>query len=240
MSSGAGLHLERAFARLRLASRRQGRDWIRAGRVSVDGRLERNPWALVAPVSRIALDADEAGPRREDKRHVALHKPRGYLTSRGDRRGRPTVYDLLPAEVRARWLFPVGRLDADSEGLLLFTDDGALCQRLLDPRHEVEKVYLVELNRDPGDEALARLRAGILLDGRPTRPASVTRRPDGLQEIILREGRNRQVRRMFAAVGSRVVRLVRVRIGPVELGDLRPGASRALRPEEVAAFAASG
>jgi 23S rRNA pseudouridine2605 synthase len=207
--------------------------------VLVNGAVVRDPRAPVDPtVDRLEVDGLAAPAARGPARAYALHKPRGVLTTRAEPRGRATVYDLLPAEVKARWIFPIGRLDRDSEGLLLFTDDGALSDRLTAPRHDVEKLYLVDIDRPLAPGAIERLRAGIELDGRPTRPARVAPAPGGALEIGLREGRNRQVRRMIAAVGGRVTRLVRVRMGPIALGDLAPGAGRWLTDDEVRLLAA--
>lgn len=197
----------------------------------MNGRAIRDERAWVElPTDAITLDDVPATPA--ERRYFALHKPKGFVTTRSDEHGRRTVYDLLPADANDRWIFPVGRLDRDSEGLLLFTDDGPWADRLTDPNHHVEKEYWVEATPAVDEARLDRLRAGVVLDGgEPTRPARVTARPDGY-EVILEEGRNRQVRRMFEAVGSRVTRLVRVRIGGLPLGALPPGQGRWLTPAE--------
>ena len=176
--------------------------------------------------------------RTQEAVYLALYKPAGYVTTAKDERGRPTALDLV-REVPAR-LFPVGRLDRDSEGLLLLTTDGELTARLTHPRHEVEKEYLTLVDREPRPEALAALATGIALDGRLTAPAGV-RRLDRTSagvwlSLTLREGRNRQVRRMCAAVGLSVRRLIRVRVGPVLLGSLAPAAHRPLTTEELRAL----
>ncbi|MCU0243100.1 MAG: rRNA pseudouridine synthase [Vicinamibacteria bacterium] len=171
---------------------------------------------------------------------IALHKPAGYITSRSDPRGRPTVYDLI-ADVGV-WLFPVGRLDGDSEGLLILTNDHQLGERLTDPKHHVLKLYHVQVAGSPAPAALAALRQGATLpDGLATRPARVrllgTGRGDQAWiEIGLREGKNRQVRRMCAAIGHAVLRLVRVGIGGLALGTLASGSWRRLSPDEVRRF----
>jgi 23S rRNA pseudouridine2605 synthase len=168
-----------------------------------------------------------------------LHKPRGYLVSAKDPNGRRTVYDLLRDAPRG--LRYVGRLDWESEGLLLLTTDGELAHRLTHPRYEVWKTYLAEVNGSPSDEALERLRHGIPLDDGEAAPARVERLQDArvprghsLLRVGIREGKNREVRRMLAAVGHEVTRLIRIEVGGVRLGELPPGASRPLTAAEAA------
>jgi pseudouridine synthase len=174
---------------------------------------------------------------------LALHKPVGHVTTRVDPRGRPTVYDLVGG-VR-RWVFPVGRLDLDSSGLLILTNDHRLGHSLSDPDHRVPKTYHARVRGVPPPEALQALREGLTLDGGTlTRPAGVqllgvSREANAWLAVTLTEGKNRQVRRMCAAVGHDVVELVRVAIGRFELGDLAAGEWRRLTPEEVAALQAS-
>jgi pseudouridine synthase len=179
------------------------------------------------------------------RRYLLLNKPRGYLSTRSDPQGRPTVLALLRG-VRD-YVYPVGRLDYESEGLLLVTNDGELAAHMTHPRHELERVYEARVRGLPSEAALLRLSRGISLDGRRTAPASVRVRPSGrgqhhpesLLEIVVREGRKRQVRRMCEAVGHPVIRLRRVRIGPVSDRHLKPGQFRELRAEEVAAVRAA-
>jgi pseudouridine synthase len=172
--------------------------------------------------------------------HWLLNKPAGYVTTASDPQGRPTVLDLVPATPR---VFPVGRLDRDTEGLIVMTNDGDLAQLLAHPRHGVEKEYLVEVEGQPAPAALRRLREGVDLDDGRTHPARVSVvQPHGdgaALSITIHEGRKRQVRRMCAAVGHPVLRLVRVRIGPVGDRTLRPGEWRALTPAEVRALYAA-
>ena len=174
---------------------------------------------------------------------LVLHKPVGYVTTRDDPGGRPTVYDLL-ADV-GRWVFPVGRLDRDTSGLLVLTNDHRLGQRLTDPKHEVPKTYHARVRGLPDAEALRVLREGVPLEDGLTRPAEVRLIGSAGQgkgawlEIVLREGKNRQVRRMCAAVGHDVLELARIRIGGLELGDLPAGRWRTLDPEQVARLASS-
>jgi 23S rRNA pseudouridine2605 synthase len=221
------VQLHRALSKLGFGSRTQAWDWVRAGLVRVDGRVVTDPLTWVdLDGQRLSVRGEES-PRAQDVT-VALHKPPGVVTTRRDERGRPTVYDLLPAGLP--WVFPAGRLDADSEGLLILTSDSALAVRLTEPEHRVHKTYRVTLDAAPADADLGRLRRGVdLADGR-TRPARVRRLGgQGRElEVVLTEGRNRQLRRMAAAIGRRVRRLVRVAVGGLELGDLPPGGCRVL------------
>jgi 23S rRNA pseudouridine2605 synthase len=229
--------LDRALSRFGAGSRTQACAWIEAGRVRVNGRVVKDPGKWIDPTSdRITLDGEQVRP--VERVHLALHKPKGYVTTRSDPEGRATVYDLL-GELPA-WIAPVGRLDRDTSGLLLFTNDSDLADRITDPEHHLPKTYVVTTRRELEDEALARLARGIELDDGPTRPAQVRRlAPDGKRariEIVLREGRNRQVRRMLEAVGHKVVALERIAIGPVKLGELAAGKLRPLTRAEVAAL----
>ena len=236
----AAERLQKLIAAAGIASRRAAERLITSGRVTVNG----------APVTELGARADPVSDDvRVDGRpldiplaftYLALHKPAGVVTTAADERGRPTVIDLLPAGMPR--LLPAGRLDRDSEGLLLLTDDGELALRLTHPRHEVEKEYLVLAQQPLSEEALSRLRSGIELEGRQTAPALIepVRRPGPADfakgtwyRAVLREGRNRQIRRVFAAEGVRVVRLVRIRIGPVRLGSLARGSVRRLTPAEL-------
>ncbi len=185
--------------------------------------------------ARILLDgrllASEAGRRT----WVMLHKPAGVVTTRSDERGRRTVMDLLEPGMAS--LFPVGRLDRDTTGLLLLTDDGTAMHRLLHPSRHVAKTYEVETDRDLSQDSLSALRDGsLVLDDRPVAPAEVRRMGPGRFRMTLREGRKRQVRRMFEAMGVRVLGLHRSRFGPLSLGDLLPGESRRLGADEVEAL----
>lgn len=230
----AAVRLHKYLADSGVASRRAAEAWMREGRVTVNGAAALEPGLKVDPLhDRILVDGRPvSAPRRL---HVALHKPRGFLCTRTDPENRPIVADLLPAEWSA--LYPVGRLDRDSEGLLFLTNDGEFCLRVTHPRYGIHKRYLatVEGKLDPallprllegipdGGETLRAERAGLVS---ATKSASVV-------ELVLREGRYREVRRMFAALGHRVVRLQRVQIGPIKLGELKPGRWRTLTPAEV-------
>ncbi|MSQ61086.1 MAG: rRNA pseudouridine synthase [Dehalococcoidia bacterium] len=233
--------LQKILSSAGIASRRDAEVMIVAGRISVNGE----------PVRELGSRAD---PERDDIRvdgkpvalpkkrtTIALNKPVGYVTTMSDERGRPTVLDLLPDSLPR--LFPVGRLDLDSEGLLLMTNDGDLAQRLTHPGHGAQREYLVMVEGVPDEAALDRLRyGGVVLNDRRTADAFV--RPVDKRQVVregggswlrigLREGRNRQIRRMCMAIGHPVLRLRRVRIGPVRLGDLPPGEWRPLTPGEL-------
>jgi pseudouridine synthase len=202
--------------------------------VRVNGRVVRDPDHWI-DLERDRLLLDGRPVRRPRPVYLLLHKPKGYLTTRRDPAGRRTVYDLLSPEHRR--LMPVGRLDLDSSGLLLLTNDSAFAERLTNPDYKVPKRYRVEASAHLDETRLQALRDGVELRDGPTRPAQVERRRETggrtVFEITLTEGRNRQVRRMVEAVGARVRKLVRVAIGPLEIGDLAIGACRLLSAEEV-------
>jgi 23S rRNA pseudouridine2605 synthase len=233
------IRLQKLISTAGMASRRAAEDLIREGRVSVNGEIVRTLGTRADP----ATDVVRVDGRRlrfdARQRYILLNKPKGYVTTRRDPEGRRTVMDLLQG-VR-EYVYPVGRLDYDSEGLLLLTSDGDLAARLTHPRHAVERVYESIVKGDPAESALEELRHGVSLDGERTAPAQVRRVGTigrGRQQttklmITLREGRNRQVRRMCAAVGHPVRHLSRVRMGPIRLGDLRTGQWRDLSPAEV-------
>jgi len=232
---GRRVHLHRALSKLGWGSRGQAWQWIRAGEVCVDGRIVTDPLTWVdLDRQRITRAGQEAPPPAALT--LALHKPPGVVTTRSDERGRRTVYDLLPPGLP--WVFPAGRLDADTEGLLILTSDAQLAVCLTDPAHHVAKTYRVTVNGRPTGEDLRRLRDGVELADGPTRPAGVRVLHCGARrtvvELVLTEGRNRQIRRMWTALGWRVKRLVRVAIGGLGLGDLPPGACRELDAAEVA------
>lgn len=229
--------LDRVLSRLGTCSRTQARELIAAGRVAVDGRVVRDPERWVAPEEQaISLDGRRLGPA--PRVYLALHKPKGYVTTFADPEGRPTVYDLLRAF--PDWVFPIGRLDQDTSGLLLFTNDTEFAERLASPASHVPKVYRVRTKAALKDEDLDPLRRGVRLHDGRARPAraNLLRAYKGyaLVELELSEGRNRQVRRMFSALGNGVRELRRVAIGPLALGSLASGKWRRLTADEVAAL----
>ena len=225
------MRLARYLAHNGVASRRASEDIVRAGRVSVGGEVVTDPARDVDDASGVALDGE---PLRAPRERVvyAVHKPRGVVSTARDTHARPTVVELAPRG--AGRLYPVGRLDADSTGLILLTNDGELAHRLTHPSFEVPKTYRARVARGPvGDDAVRRLRQGVELDDGSTAPARVRRLGADLLELTIHEGRKRQVRRMCEAVGHPVVELQRIAFGPLRLGDLAPGAARRLRREEV-------
>lgn len=222
--------LERVLSKAGLGSRTEARRWIHARRVSVNGRVIENPDHWV-DLERDQVEFDGKPLERAERIYLLLNKPAGYLTTYRDPEGRPTIYDLLP--VRERYLFPVGRLDLDTSGLLILTNDTAFAERLTNPDYKVPKTYLVKASRAVGDAELESLRHGVELRDGPTRPAEVKRVSANKFEITITEGRNRQVRRMVEALDAKVLKLVRVAIGPIAIGELQIGKSRELTAKEV-------
>lgn len=233
------MRLQRFLARAGVASRRGSEDLITAGRVAVNGITVTELGTKIEPSrDRVTVDGIEVSLAGAPV-YIALNKPPGVVTTMRDPHGRPSVASLVPTE-RYPGLFPVGRLDQDTTGLLLFTTDGELAHRLLHPRWKVPKTYRAQVEGVPREEALSRLRDGVLLEDGPTAPAEVrvlAAGPVGARvEITVREGRKRQVRRMFSAVGHPVIALERVRFGPVVLEGLDPGRWRLLTDDEVKAL----
>jgi pseudouridine synthase len=224
------MRLNAWLARAGVASRRKADELIKAGRVTVNGE----PGQLntfVAADDVVELDGKRLAKQR--LAYVLLHKPRGVVTTASDPQGRRTVVDLVDHPAR---VVPVGRLDVDTTGALLLTNDGELAHRLAHPRYGVEKEYFAEVEGEPSDETLRRLAAGIELDDGPTAPARVRRAGASRVVLTLHEGRNRQVRRMLEAVGHPVRRLHRSRYAGIGLGDLAPGRWRELTADEVRAL----
>lgn len=222
------MRLNAYLARAGVASRRGADELIKAGRVLVNGE----PGQLntfVQSADRVEVDGRHV--RKQALAHLLLHKPAGVVTTARDPHGRPTVVELVPGDPR---VVPVGRLDADTTGALLLTNDGELAHRLAHPRYGVEKTYVVEVEGRPGDDVLEQLRRGVELDDGPTAPARVRRLRGGALELAIHEGRNRQVKRMFEAVGHPVLRLHRSAYAGLTLEGLEPGAWRELEPSEVA------
>lgn len=237
----AGERIQKILARAGVGSRRAVEEMIAAGRIRINGRtailggrIDPTKDEVLVDGSRVPLDSSLV--------HFLLNKPVGVVSTSSDPDGRPTVVDLIETEQR---VWPVGRLDVDSEGALLVTNDGDLAQRLTHPRFQVPKTYLAEVRGDVGTAALKTLRRGVELDDGVTAPAEahIVEKGEGrtLLEITIREGRHRQVRRMCEAAGHPVDRLVRTAIGPLGLGRLKPGRSRRLAPLEVSSlYQASG
>ena len=226
--------LERVLSKAGLGSRTEARKWIGAGRVSVNGKLIQTPdhWVDLER-DRVALDGRAI--RESRKLYLLVYKPKGYITTYKDPEGRLTVYDLI-TEVE-EWLFPVGRLDLDSSGLLLMSNDAQFAERITNPLYKIPKTYLVKSATRLAEEQLDKLRQGVTLSDGPTKPCQVAKLRDSgdktFFEITLTEGRNRQVRRMVEAIGSKVLKLVRTAIGPIEIAGLEIGKSRRLTAAEV-------
>jgi pseudouridine synthase len=226
--------LDRILSKAGIGSRTDARRWIGAGRVAVNGKIIQSPDLWVDPKrDRVTLDGRPlAAPK---KRYLLLYNPKGYLTTYKDPEGRKTVYDLLPDV--DEWLVPVGRLDQDTTGLLIMTNDTDFGNYIMSPESKVPKTYLVKSSIRLTDEHLDRLRSGVELADGPTRPAAVKRIRDSARytffEITITEGRNRQVRRMVEALDAKVLKLVRTQIGPIQIAGLEIGKHRALTTEEV-------
>ena len=227
--SDEGERLQKVLARVGIGSRRVCEDLIAEGRVTVDGEVAVLGRRVDVETALIELDGAPIGVR-PDLVHYLLNKPAGVVTTADDPQGRPTVVGLVPAEPR---VFPVGRLDVDTEGLLLLTNDGELTHRLTHPSFGVEKEYVAEVEGSPSRAALRRLREGVELDDGTTAPARAALLEPSVLRLTVHEGRNRQVRRMCDAVGHPVVRLIRTRIGPLADRSLAPGAWRELTGNEV-------
>ena len=224
------MRLNRYLALCGLAARRACEDLIVSGRVMVNDRTVRELATVVADGDRVIVDGREVTAARGAT--LALYKPPGVLSTKSDPKGRLTVFDLLPPHYKQ--LHYVGRLDNDTEGLLILTNDGALTQRLTHPSHKVDKEYLVQADHPVRREAIAQLLKGIPLEEGLARAVAVHSISPRRLSIILQQGMNRQVRRMFEALELRVEHLVRVRIGGLTLGNLKPGKWRLLRPDEIA------
>ncbi|GAA5011773.1 pseudouridine synthase [Lysobacter lycopersici] len=229
--------LARALSKRGLCSRTQAAEWVRAGRVRVDGRIVRDPeFPTIQGVSRIVVDGTNLDSSAATRRYLMLNKPRGLVTTARDEQGRDTVYRCFD-ETDFGWIAPVGRLDKASEGLLLFSNDPAWAARITDPGTGPDKTYHVQVDRIPVEAELQSMRDGVECEGEGLRAesASLLRTGDrnAWLEIVLDEGRNRQIRRLLEALDIRVLRLVRVAIGGLRLGELPKGQWRELTAEEI-------
>lgn len=235
------MRVQKFLARAGVASRRGSEDLMTAGRVQVNGEAVTSLGAKVDPSCDVVTVDGRVVSLGDEPVYLVLNKPPGYVTTMDDPQGRATVAELLPPGQPA--LFPVGRLDRDTTGLLLFTTDGDLGFRLLHPSFHVEKSYLAEVDGRPAESDLERLRRGIELDDGLTKPAAVRlieqRESTAVVEIVLSEGRKRQVKRMLSAIGNPVVALHRTRFGPIELGETAQGQTRTLTAEEIESLRAA-
>ena len=226
--------LERVLSKAGLGSRTDARKWIGAGRVKVNGKRIQTPDHWV-DLERDWVMLDEKPVRSLKKIYLLLYKPAGFLTTFKDPEGRPTVYDLI--RDMGQWVIPVGRLDQDTSGLLLLTNDTRFAERITNPEYKIPKTYLVKTSTLLTEAQLDELRKGVVLNDGPTQPAAVERLRDSAKysfvEITISEGRNRQVRRMIEAVGSKVLKLVRTQIGALRIGDLPIGKYRELTQVEL-------
>jgi pseudouridine synthase len=238
------IRLQKILSAAGVASRRTAETLIEQGRVTVNGSTVTELGTKADPdADDIRVDRRRIKPPAR-QRYILLNKPRGYITSRSDPEHRPTVIDLLREGGVSGYIYPVGRLDYDSEGLLLLTSDGDLASRLTHPRHEVPREYEVRVRGVPDRHELERLSRGLVVDARRTAPADARVQkvfesesgPQAILSLVIHEGRNRQVRKMCDAIGHPVVRLRRVRIGPIVDDRLKPGMFRDLTPKEIAAL----
>lgn len=226
--------LERALSKLGIASRTQARDWIISGRVKVNGVLRKNPaFAVIPEQAKIVIDGAEIS--KAERKSFLLYKPRGVVTTHSDEKDRPTVFSLLRGE--SLHLVAVGRLDFATTGLLILTNDTRLAAWLTDPANRVRRTYLVSVRGKVTDEELGKLRSGLVTEGEKLQPEEIELRKASGKEshltVHLAEGKNREVRRMFAAIGHEVTRLKRVAYGPLQLGELQPGEYQALSDAEL-------
>lgn len=227
--------LERALSKLGLASRSQTRGWILDGRIKVNGKTVKDPlYPVRAGKDNITLDDKRV--RRESYKTILLYKPRSVVTSRSDERGRRTIFDLLPEELRS--LHPVGRLDMATTGLLLLTNDTKLSSYLTDPANAIKRVYMVTVRGNVTDEEVQKLIGGVWDRGEFLKPLTLTLRKSSNKEshlvVELTEGKNREIRRMFDSIGHEITRLKRIAFGCLKLGDMQPGQFRHLKSEELA------
>ena len=238
-ASRSTVPLNRALSKLGILSRAEATEAIRAGRVSVNGKVVRQPLAPVVP-ERTDIRVDGVARARQAWRTILFHKPRGVLTTRRDPEGRATIYDLLGEA--ARGLIAVGRLDRATSGLLILTNDTQLANRLTDPANQLPRVYVVTVRGEVTREQCELLEIGVTSGGERVHAAAVTIRKSSSREshltVELREGRNREVRRLFEAIGHEVTRLKRMRFGPLELGSLAPGDWRPVAKLELASLEA--
>ena len=229
--------LDRVLSKAGQGSRTEARKWIGAGRVAVNGKKIQSPDHWV-DLDRDNVTLDGRSLKQREKIYILLYKPKGYLTTYKDPENRPTVYDLI--RDLGEWVVPVGRLDLDTTGLLLMTNDTDFADHITSPESKVPKTYLVKSSTLLTDDQLDQLRRGLDLSDGPTRPAIVKRDRDSARytffEITITEGRNRQIRRMVEALGAKVLKLVRIKIGPIQIGDLQIGKYRALTSKEIAAL----
>ncbi|MBQ6633048.1 MAG: rRNA pseudouridine synthase [Ruminococcus sp.] len=233
------VRIQKLIAQSGLCSRRKAEEYIESGRVLINGRKCTLGDKAIPDKDIITVDGVRIGAVRKRRLYyIMMHKPRGYVTTMKDERGRKCVTDLLGSGFEG--VYPVGRLDKNSEGLLLFTNDGDFANEIMHPSHHISKTYRVTVRPDINDDQLVKLASGVELDGRMTAECSVVvldKQPGRVVlQMTIHEGRNRQIRRMCEAVGLEVARLKRTAVGPVKLGMLKPGEFRELKPDELRAI----
>ena len=230
------MRINKYLAECGLASRRASEQIITAGRVKLNGKIVTDLATDVSEDDFVTVDGKRAQPIHKHI-YLMLNKPKGYITSTNDERGRKTVMDLLDKKFANKRIFPIGRLDYDTEGLLLLTTDGDLCNRISHPRNDISKTYVAKIENEVSEEELNKLRGGVILDGVKTKRCRITVLEfDGKLtrlEVVISEGRNRQVRRMFESINREVVFLKRVGVGELKLGGLGRGECRELKPNEI-------
>ena len=230
------MRINKSLAECGLASRRASEQMITAGRVKLNGKIVTDLATDVSEDDFVTVDGKRAQPIHKHI-YLMLNKPKGYITSTNDEKGRKTVMDLLDKKFANKRIFPIGRLDYDTEGLLLLTTDGDLCNRISHPRNDISKTYVAKIENEVSEEELNKLRGGVILDGVKTKRCRITVLEfDGKLtrlEVVISEGRNRQVRRMFESINREVVFLKRVGVGELKLGGLGRGECRELKPNEI-------
>lgn len=230
------MRINKYLAECGLASRRASEQIITAGRVKLNGKIVTDLATDVSEDDFVTVDGKRAQPIHKHI-YLMLNKPKGYITSTNDEKGRKTVMDLLDKKFANKRVFPIGRLDYDTEGLLLLTTDGDLCNRISHPRNDISKTYVAKIENEVSEEELNKLRGGVILDGVKTKRCRITVLEfDGKLtrlEVVISEGRNRQVRRMFESINREVVFLKRVGVGELKLGGLGRGECRELKPNEI-------
>ena len=230
------MRINKYLAECGLASRRASEQIITAGRVKLNGKIVTDLATDVSEDDFVTVDGKRAQPIHKHI-YLMLNKPKGYITSTNDEKGRNTVMDLLDKKFANKRIFPIGRLDYDTEGLLLLTTDGDLCNRISHPRNDISKTYVAKIENEVSEEELNKLRGGVILDGVKTKRCRITvLEVDGKLtrlEVVISEGRNRQVRRMFESINREVVFLKRVGVGELKLGGLGRGECRELKPNEI-------
>lgn len=225
------MRLQKYLAQAGVASRRKAEELIAAGEIKINGRVHQEMGYIVKPNDRVTYQGKVVEPiKRSEHEYWAFFKPGGIVSTVSDPEGRKTIMAFYKGDQR---VYPVGRLDYDSEGLMILTTDGDYAHQMMHPKFEKKKVYLALLSRDLTDREMSQLRRGVMIDDYKTRPIGLTRLDEGLYQVELKEGRNRQIRKMMETIDVEVERLRRIRFGKVQLGNLKPGQMRPLTKDEL-------